>query len=398
MQLDKQTPVIMGQVNRANVLHFIKEYGPISRANVARHLNMSRSTISSIVDQLINEGRVREGATGESTSLGGRKPIFLHYVPSARYALGVDIGGTFTIVILSDLEGHVVARHKFPSNASSTKAMAGILDEIQKFIRQSGVNPSLIVGTGIGFPGVADHRKGVIVKAPGLKLTNFDARRFFESLPGDVWIDNDVNMAVIGERWKGVAQGHNHVALVAIGTGIGAGLILNGKLFRGRAGYAGEVGHLHIDAFTTSPKLDLDDYGPLEQRSSGKGIEERAKERAPHFPNSALNTGEITAPRVFEASEQGDVLAAQIIQEALSYLCFSVANIVTLLNPDVLIVGGGLSRRGESWRRAVEEGVSRLSPVPCEIVLAGLGEDAAAYGSCATALLNADELRLSGIR
>ncbi|WAH39969.1 ROK family transcriptional regulator [Alicyclobacillus fastidiosus] len=396
MQVEKRTPSTMGRANKANVLHLIKEHGPMSRASVARTLNMSRSTISSIVDQLINEGRIREGATGQSTSAGGRRPVYLNYVASAKYALGIDIGGTKTIAMITDLDGNVVVRRKFQSHASGTNSMDHILREVHDVIQSSGISPTQIIGTGIGFPGVTSADDGVVVQAPGLHLDQFPATNFFQSLPGDIWIDNDVNMGVIGERWKGAAQGQDNVVLIAVGTGIGAGLILGGKVYRGGRGYAGEIGHLHIDPFTTKPKLSLGDYGPLEQTASGQGMEQLALAKLKEFPDTSLTPDDVSVPLLFEAAKRGDTLASDVLRQATTYLAFSIANIVTLLNPDVVIVGGGVSRVGRPLIDELARGVARLSPVPCKVVLAGLGEDAAAFGGAATVLLKAGELRLTG--
>lgn len=396
VQMEKKTPASMGQENKANVLHLIKEAGPISRAAVARTLDMSRSTISAIVDQLIKEGRVREGATGESTSVGGRRPVHLHYISSAKYAIGVDIGGSKTIVLITDLDGNVILRRKFLSQVRDVATITHILREVEDCLLQSGVERDSVIGTAIGFPGVTSADEGIVVQVPGLNLTNFNARQFFGDLPGPILIDNDVNMGVIGERWKGAAQGRDNVVLIALGTGIGAGMILNGKLYRGAGGYAGEIGHLHVDPATTSPKLDLGDYGPLEQMASGKGMEDFALANLGNYPDTSLTAENITTADIFERAGAGDMLAAHVVNQALSYLSFSIANIVTLLNPDVVILGGGVSRVGRPLLNMVRARVTRLSPVSCEIVLAGLGEDAAAFGSAASVLLQAGELRLTG--
>lgn len=385
----------MGQVNKANVLHLIKDQGPISRAAVAKTLNMSRSTISSIVDQLIREGRVREGMTGESTSAGGRRPVDLHYVANARFALGVDIGATKTIALLTDLTGNVIYREKFSSHAQGISPMAHIYEQLTQFVRDVGIPRQNIIGTAIGFPGVTLANQGAVVEANHLKLRNFSAKDFFENLPNPIWIDNDVNMAVIGERWKGAAIGRSNVVLVAIGSGIGAGLILDDRIYRGANSFAGELGHLQIDPKQTTEKRNLGDYGPLEQVASGKGMEDYAQAQRKNYPDTTL-TNEARADEIFAAAEAGDGLAKHVIQRAIDYLSFAIANMVTLLNPDVVIIGGGVARAGDPLIDQIQAGVNRLSPMQCDITSAALGEDAAAYGSAATVLLKAGELRLTG--
>lgn len=391
----------MGKVNKANVLHLIKEKGPISRAAVAKTLNMSRSTISAIVDHLIREGRIREGLTGASTSAGGRRPVNLHYVSTARYAFGVDIGARKTIAMIADLDGKIVYREKFSSHAEImssevTSSMDHILCQLERILFESGIPRESVIGTGIGFPGVTMAEQGVVVDAPGLRLHNFPAGEFFRTLPGPVLIDNDVNMAVVGERWKGAAIGRDNVVLVAIGTGIGAGFILNGQLYRGWKGFAGEMGHMTFNPTPQSPQLLLRDYGPLEQIASGKGMEDVARNRIHEFPNSILRTAEIQAEKLFEAEAAGDALAREVVGQAIAHLSLSIANIVTILTPELVILGGGVSRIGPPLVKRIGERVNQLSPISCDIVAANLGEDAAAFGSSATVLMHAGELRLSG--
>lgn len=394
MHLEKKTQTTMGQENKSNVLHLIKASGPLSRADVAKTLNMSRSTISSIVDQLIQEGRIREGDIGESTPAGGRKPVELHYISDAKYALGVDIGATKTIAVITDLDGNVIHRHKFLSGGSERSPMEHIHQELQRFIDITGMNQDEMIGTGIGFPGVTLTEQGVVADAPGLHLHNFEAVQFFRDLPGTLIIDNDVNLAVIGERWKGAAQGQDNVVLIAVGTGIGAGFILGGQVYRGANGYAGEMGHVHINPQSPGPRLSLGDYGPLEQVASGSGMEARVRALLPTYPKSLLQQVPVQTDRIFAAAAAGDPLASEVVADSMKYLSFSIANLVSLLNPSMVIIGGGVSRVGDPLLVHIQNNVAQLSPIPCKIVLAGLGEDASAIGGAATVLLQADELRL----
>lgn len=395
MHVEKKTPSIMGQVNKANVLHLIKEQGPTSRAAIAKMLHMSPSTISSIVEQLIREGRIREGAARESTSVGGRRPVDLHYVENARFAFGVDIGATKSIALLTDLAGTVIYRRQFPSRPDGVSPMEHIRAQLEGMLRDSGVSRDDILGTAIGFPGVTMANKGVVVEANHLQLRDFSASDFFGTLPGPIWVDNDVNMAVIGERWMGAAAQRSNVVLIAIGSGIGAGLILDNRIYRGANSFAGELGHLQVDPRQPTEKRPLGDYGPLEQIASGKGIEDYAREQRRNDPDTTSRSGD-QAHEIFAAASIGDPLAEHVIQRAIDALSFSIANMVTLLNPDVVIIGGGVARVGDPLIGRIRSGVHRLSPMPCDIVPAALGEDAAAFGSAATVLLKAGELRLAG--
>lgn len=380
-------------LNRAVVLERIRQENSVSRAAIARGLQMSRSTVSLIVDQLLSEGFVQEVGTGESSTQGGRRPVQLQFVPQAKYAFGIDIGGTKTLFLLTDLDGNYVARRKVPSSSGDIYPLEHIANEAQRFLTDIGIDAERIVGTGIGISSTVDPVTGIVQQPPGLAVPTVNFRAYFAArLPNPIHVENDVNMAVFGEWWRGQGAGLQNVVMVAIGTGIGAGIVLNNQLYRGRDGYAGEIGHLRLDPYDVTAKRSLSDFGPLEERTSGGGLAQSVRDLLPDFPDSLLHDEPLTAQNVFAAEAQGDPAAVTVVQQAIAYLSFSIANLVTVLNPDVVILGGGVSAVGDSLIRRIRSRVQSLTPVTCPVVAAGLREDASAVGAAATALLHSGNL------
>jgi glucokinase len=393
LRLEKGTLAGIRNLNRVNILEIVKSHEPVSRAKIAQVLRMSRSNVSDIVETLIQEGLLREEGTGESTSQGGRKPVHLRFVANAKYALGIDIGGTKTIALITDLKGNVVYRRKFPSHRVGLSALENIRGELTKLLEESEIPREKIVATGIGVPAITDYKTGEIVSSPGLFQGQMNVTDFFEGhVPGPVIVENDVNMGVIGECWRGNGVGFSNVALLAIGTGIGVGIVVDGKLYRGATGFAGEIGYLQVDPLADAD-IEVSHFGPLERVASGNGIERLIPKYLDKYPDTVL-TVESTAEEIFQAMRQGDLLAKMLVENMVKYLSFAISNMISILNPQRIIIGGGVAQAGEDFIHAITSRVRRLIPVHFELVPAGLGEDAAAFGAAATALLATENMQL----
>jgi len=394
LTLQKGTLASVRNINRTNILEIVKNSEPISRAKISKMLKMSRSNVSEIVQDLLDEGLLREEGIGVSTSQGGRKPVHLRFVSDAKYALGIDIGGTKTIALLTNLKGEPIYRKKFLSHLKGTTALENIKSQIGVFLAESQVPLEKIVATGIGVPAITDYASGEMLSSPGLFQGKTNIREFFkDSVPGPIFVDNDVNMGVIGECWRGNGINHKNVVLIAIGTGIGAGTVIDGHVFRGSAGFAGEIGYLQVDPLVDNPDIKVSQFGPLERVASGKGIQVIAANRISRFPNTIL-TKEPSAEEIFAAMRAGDELAQELIENMIRYLAFAISNIISILNPEKIIIGGGVALAGQTFLDRIAARVRKLIPVSFELVNAGLGEDAAAYGGAASALLATDNMRL----
>lgn len=381
-------------LNRVNVLECVRRAGPVSRAVVARELGLSRSTVTEIVEDLLSEGLIIEGTSGESTARGGKRPIQLEFVPSAKYAFGIDIGGTKSILLLTDLNGNVVAQKKISSHHNELDSLSHILQEADAFLSEAGIERDRIVGTGIGAPGITEYKTGVVVAAPALDWFEVNLRNAFrEALKTPVFIDNDVNMAVLGEKWKGNGAQYSSVVQVSIGTGIGAGLILEGSVYRGAHNYAGEIGYFQVDPFAVRKGV-IQEFGALEDKASGRGIAKVATGLLDSFPNSILRGKNVTSEDVFRAALDKDPLAVEVIDGLISHISFTITNILSLVDPDVVILGGGVAQSMLPYLQTLTSRVQDMVPIPVNIVPAQLGEDASAFGAAAAALIETENLKL----
>ncbi|WP_067929966.1 ROK family transcriptional regulator [Alicyclobacillus kakegawensis] len=396
MDLKKGTLSDIRKFNRSAILQLIRENSPISRADLAQKLNMSRSVVSIIVDELLAEGMIREAGTGESTAHGGRRPIHLQFVPDSRFALGIDVGGTKTIFSLVNLAGDIVAKKKISTLYRGVAAVEYIASEATAFVSETQIPADRILGTGIGVPGFVDPHTGLLTNAPGLAIDELDVRNVVAGiLPNPILIENDANMAVIGERWRGAAKDASNAIMITIGTGIGAGIIIANQLYRGSRGYAGEIGYFQIFDNSSEREVRFLEYGSLETFASGVGIANMARKLLGEYPSSVLQAfSPVTSEHVFAAAGSGDELAVRVIDTVSEYLAAALSNVLVLLDPDVVIIGGGVAGAKDMLMDRLRKGVARMSPIECPIVLASLGEDAGAVGAAGTVFMESEYLKL----
>jgi glucokinase len=328
-------------------------------------------------------------------------PLKTH-MPRARpqYIVGVDLGGT-NIVVGAMLED---GSHEIALRSESTHAERGaeaVVDRIVSMIAQvisdvissCGANPQDFLGVGVGAPGPLDRERGIVVVAPNLGWHNFPLRdEISERIRLPVTLDNDANCATVGEWWRGAAQGARNVVGLTIGTGIGGGIILDGRLFHGSADVAGEIGHTTIDS--TGRYCRCGNYGCLEAYASGPAIALRAREALERDEVSALhrmvngNLDLLTAATVYDAANQGDALAMEVVRDTARFLGTGVANLLNILNPDVVVITGGVTRAGdrlfEPLRAEVKRRAFRPAVEACRIVPGALSGSAGMVGAVAT--------------
>jgi len=384
--------------NRSLITEYIRLHQPVSRASIASTLGLSRAAVSSHIDSLIREGFVYERGLGQSTTQGGRRPIELFFNPKAAYAVGVDIGGTKTLLCISDLGGDIVYKKRFPTTAFSDPELffRNLIQEIDSGISFCNIPKEALFGIGVAVPGVVHVQSGVVTHIPALGWSNVNVKIILRSLfSGKIYVDNDVNAAALGERWKGVAQGVDNLFMITVGTGVGSAIIAGGQLCRGRDGAAGEIGYFVISDYESDESLanDAFTFGSFERITSGTGIAERAKQvlrtsdRASIIRNLVNGQlSEVTAVHVFNAAKGGDELAWDILELPLKHMAIGIANVVSLLNPEVVIIGGGIAQSGEVYLQSIRNKVEKLTPIPVRIVPATLGNEAGAIGAIAGVL------------
>ncbi|MEY8745307.1 ROK family protein [Paenibacillus tundrae] len=333
--------------------------------------------------------------------LRATEPVRSHGQADAldRWVMGIDIGGTKTLMLLSsEKPGSEVRERKIPTSAAEQPDafFKWLFDEVAEFCRDSGIEIALVTGIGMGFPGVILNDEGILRNAPVFQWAEEDIRPVITAyFNGDIYLDNDVNMAAMGEFDRGAAQGHRHCVMVTVGTGIGSALILNGQLYSGQDGAAGEIGHFIVgdEGINRQYKASSDTFGAFELNTSGTGITQQARRYFTDEPGNthsllhSLADGDISqieARHVFKAAEAGDVAALEILEVPLQYMARGLANIVALLNPSIIVVGGGVAASNpEYYLNEVRNRLSRYTTLATKVVVAELGNTAGAIGALA---------------
>jgi glucokinase len=319
-----------------------------------------------------------------------------------RYVVGVDLGGTNIVVGAMPEDGsREIAVRSQPthaqlgSDAVTDRIIQMIEDVITITMAETGAERTDFLGIGIGAPGPLDRDKGLVIVAPNLGWVNYPLRdRVQKAIGLAATLDNDANCATLGEWWTGAAKGARHVVGITIGTGIGGGIILDGRLFHGASDVAGEIGHTTIDS--TGRRCKCGNYGCLEAYASGPNIADRAREALLGDEQSLLKTmvggalDRITAQTVYDAAQQGDMVAREVVRDTARFLGAGVANLLNIFNPDVVVIAGGVTQAGEALFEPLRAEVRRRAFKPavdaCKIVPGILPGTAGVVGAVATFL------------
>lgn len=388
------------------MLRAIREHGPVSRAGLAKIIGLSKPTVNEVVEALLREGTVVE--TSASVAGGrirpGRPARLLRFQAERGYVLGLDIGADKALVLVADLNGDVVATERRRVGARERARAETLLRHVQAAataaLRRAGIPRARLEAVGVGTPGVVDPASGRLTLAPqlggweGLPL----AGRLRRSFPCPVLVENEVHLSVLAERWRGAAQGVDDALFVQVGYGIGAGLLIGGRLYRGANGAAGEIGYLPT-ASTTRAGVGL---GPFEASAGGSAYALHGRVAAGKPGGErllALAGGDaeaIDAEIVFVAAGEGDPAAGSIVAQLVGRLAAGIAAAAIVLDPETVIVGGGLSRAGDALLEPLSRSLRALVPLPPRIVLSDLGEESVALGGVRLAIQSVEE-RLFGI-
>ena len=345
-------------------------------------------------------GYVRRTTTGDRRSI---EPVSNNEVatekqtrevacPDPFYVLGLDVGGTKTVAALADSAGSLLAEIDAPTvRYSGQSDYPDLYTRLRdQLVQRAGVEAGLIRAAGVSVAGIIEPRTERLIMAPNLSPGGFDLRSIVEGALGiPTAIENDVNLAAVGEHRCGVAQGCEHFIFVAIGTGIGAGIFMNGHLYRGAHNAAGEVGYLYVRGVES---IGPDGLGALEKRAAGPGIAQLARDHLLSAGRdsslSKLDPHLIRSEAVWAAALEGDVLAAGVISETVETIALGLANMAFILDPEMIILGGGVSRVGDALLLPLRERLSALltHPVCPRLELSRLGSRAQLYGAVYQAL------------
>ena len=375
------------------VLELIWQQRKISRADIARRTGLSRSTVSEIVSALLETGLVAE--VGEAPSRGGRPAILLEFQDDAYLILGVDMGATHVSVALTNLRGEVFAwehrAHAVRTDPEGTERL--ILDLCNRCLSSVKGARRRLLGIGLAVPAPVDPRAPE--RLSGVVLPSWHDHGgmggLFAAFDVPVFVDNDANLGALAEHWWGAGRGVDDFAFLKVATGIGSGHMIDGKIYRGATGVAGEIGHISIDP--SGPPCVCGNRGCLTTYVGSEALVARVHSLRPEFPESFLNKGEVSVSAIEEAALADDPLAMKVVEESAANLGIVIAGVLNLMNPAMVILGGGLARLNERLLNPLREAVLRRTLVTSiaasEIRTSDLGPRGIAIGAATHVLQSA---------
>ncbi len=382
---------LMREMNIALILECLRRDAPLSRAKLAQITGLNKTTVSSLVKELLDARFVRENGTDAGDT--GRPAIQLDLNPDAGCIIGAEIGVDFISAILTNFSAEVLWRHK--ESTTDLRGQEAILSRAMEILRDACVHAQRdsILGLGLGAPGLVDVSTGTLLFAPNLRWTDVPLRRVLESqFDFPIYVDNEASMAALGESYFGAARGSDFVLYVSSGVGLGGGIVLNRRILPGAAGFAGEVGHMTMDP--NGPQCNCGNFGCWETYVSQWAVFRRVREAVASGQASTWvkATGDdleqLTIPLVVEAARGGDAVALAALEETGRYLGIGLANLINALNPQRVVFGGILSLAHEyllpAINAVVRERALRWSRETAEIVIAAYGADACVMGGVAT--------------
>ena len=381
------TPRLLRAINERILLEHLRNNGPMSRAQLARATRLSKPTVSNALGNLERVGLVRP--TGEkSAEHGGRHGILYESDPTAGYVLGIDIGRSWVRVAVADLTGTIVVRRDGSNQVRTAAALVNMTADLaKKTLAEAGLEWSQVVHTVVGTPGVFDQQGGRVILAPNLPgLEQQGIIGMLQSTLGPgLTMDNDANLAALGERVFGCGKEVDTFVFLTIGTGIGMGIITNGTLYRGAHGASGEVAYLPLGMATIpAPESSAGRRGMLEEAAGARGI-----------VRSALALGmqpPLSAKRIFEAAREGDSQALTVIERETQLLAQAIAAVASVLDPEIVILGGGIGQNFDLLGQRIEQHLLAMTRIRPRIVPSQLGQDVVLLGAIATGLEIAHDL------
>ncbi|WP_339149190.1 MULTISPECIES: ROK family transcriptional regulator [unclassified Sutcliffiella] len=341
--------------NKSLVLQTIKEFTPISRADIANKTGLNKGTVSSQVSELLKENLITESGPGVSS--GGRRPVMLLFNQVAGYTIGVDIGVNYILGILTDLSGNIcnetITRFDDLTFEQIKVELFGIVDSLISSMPSSHYG---IVGIGIGVPGTV-NTDGEILLAPNLNWKNVNLKNLMEeryNVP--VLIENEANAGAYGEKKFGAGKDSENIIYVSVGIGIGVGLILNGQLYKGNNGFSGELGHMTIEV--NGPKCSCGNQGCWELYASEKALVKKALQE-----NILPEEGkELSLESLMVYAENGEKDVIHVFETIGRYLGVGIKNIINIFNPEQVIIGNRLASSSKWLEDSIREAQDIILP------------------------------------
>ncbi len=365
---------LVKKLNKEEILRQVIRHGQISRADIAKMTHLSRPCVSALVDEMIQEGVLHEVGIGDSS--GGRKPILLEYNYQAKSIVGAVFEGSTLDLAIADLKGEFLARHRRrlvqPTNGDLV--IQDLADGLDQLLSKSGVERDKLLGIGVGLPGITQRRSGTVSFSPSTGWMGLPIRQEIEERLGiPVIIDNDVNMMTLGEYARGVGIGASNLVYMYVGTGIGSGVILDGQFFRGSREAAGEIGYMMIGPVHNRREGE---FGVFETHYSVPGIFRQAQGFL-----SGLQEGSSIIQQLINHANQGNGKAQQLLEDVYRHWSYGMANIISVLNPELLILSGEMIHIDEKGVNRIHGWLEEWIPVVPRIEKASLGDQAGLVGA-----------------
>lgn len=376
------------------MLSAIRRFGPISRTELAELTDLTSGTITNVTSRLLELGLISEA--GNAASRGGRKRVLLKLREEAFLAIGIEISRQHVFGVLANLDGKVIARAEETTEPGEgpVKTIARVVDIIERFQGKAQREGLLVIGAGIGVPGPVKTDEGIVTTPP-----NFPGWRWIrlkdqvQSRTGlAVLVDDDARTAALGEAWFGAGRDVNSLVYISIGSGIGAGIVVQGRLYHGVHGLAGQIGHTSVDPH--GARCECGNVGCLELFAASPGIVRQVRERLGASEPSVLaeyeRAGDLTIARICQCAEAGDLVAVSVMDAACTYLGTGVANVINAYDPEMIILGGSLVRSYgilvDRVRAVARERSFAHGGESSQIVRSKLGKDVSAVGAVALVL------------
>ena len=371
----------MRAINRQIVLNFVRDRGPISRAEIARRTKLQRSTVSEIVDSLLVEGLIEEVGAGQST--GGRCPTLLALRTTGAAAIGIDIAPTRTTVATSDLAGGLLESEEFETDHDFERTVERAVSAARRLTERGG---GRIEGIGVSLPGLVDSSKGRLLYVPYFNWRDLDiGARIAEATGLKVTIDNDANAAALAELWFGradVSEARDFI-MVFIAEGVGAGIIFDRQVYRGEGGAAGEFGHMIIGDRAPVP-CSCGSYDCWEAFASGRAAVARYSKLAGAGAARAMSFAQL-----IDRALAGEQSAREALGETARFLGIGISNLIVGFSPEVVIVGGAITRAwdlvSDLFSETVRRSVRRDLPFT-RIIPSTIGDRASLMGALSLVL------------
>jgi glucokinase-like ROK family protein len=386
---------IIREINSSIILDLLKKNAPLSKYEISKITGLSAPTVTNIVNDLTKIGFVKEVGMGES--IGGRPPLLLDLNPEGGFIVGVDISSDDITSIVVDILGNIISKsvHTVDSNETDFVIFDKIIAIISDSVQKSGKDWSLIFGMGIGVSGDVDSSKGIINYATRLNWSNVPLKSIIEnSFHIPTYVDENVRLLSAAENWFGAGKDFKNIICIRVGDDIGAGVILDGKLYSGSGGKAG----VNISHMIVQPDGDIcvcGNRGCLQTVVSSQAIVERTKKLLKKKSNSLLSkyknneSNELTVKIIAEAAKAGDEVSLKAMDETGKYLAVAISNLASCIDPELVIIGGGIAQSGNvlfnPLQRYVQKYVKPINPL-LKVVPSMLGSDAYAIGAATVVL------------